>query len=457
MFKKLICTLLCVVMLVSLCACSKAPVIVSYKDLSLDSSMYALHLAIEKKAIEEYFYYYYGVDISAMPEFWDEQYDEDNTWAEYIEAEFCNMLIAIEFCEEHNIKLTDEKIKKEIDELVQSYVDQAGGEDLLNIALGKYGADYDMLVEYLTNYQCITLMQDYLVSDGTLAVSDAEVAEYLEDFMNFDYVLFEAVDKDGKGKIDEDITDEDAEAYFNSDYVTVKHILYKTQGLSEDDAAAKKKKAEDALAAIQSGEASFDDYKSDNEDSNLQYTFTYGTMVSEFETAAYEMEIGEYRLVETAYGFHLMEKLELDTEEFDDMKSAVKTAITSQRIKGEAQKYYEKVVNGEATFGETEGATFGEGMVVQNGDTSVGEDLYKLLEETELGEYCFYSYGTYGYYVFKRVEFEADDIEKYKESVSGILVADKFTDYMLELAKSVEVNTVEMEKFDIKTVRSFSF
>lgn len=459
MLKKSLCILLGIIMVLSLCACSSSPVIATYEGMSLDSSMYALHLAIEKRAVEEYLYYYYQMDISSVPEFWDEYYDEENgiTWTDYVETEFCNMLVAMKFCKEHNISVTDESLAAEVDALIQDYIDTAGSKDLLNLELAEYGADYDMLVEYLNAYQYIQLMQDYLISDGTLAVSDDEILEYLSDYWNFDYILYETVDSSGNALVDEDITTEQAEEYFLSDYVTVKHILYLTTDLSDTEKQAKKEKAEANLAAIQSGEAEFSDFESDNEDSNIQYTFSYGEMVAEFEKAAYEMEVGETRVVETTYGYHLMLKEELDESAFSDLESDVKVSITSQRIKAEAEALLENLKSGEVEFAESENEEYyyGEGMVVHKEDDSLGEELFELFKNTEIGDYFIYQYGRYGYYIFKHVEFDDADVENYSESISDTIIGQKFTKYISDLAKSVEVNEEEMSKFDIKTARSF--
>lgn len=459
MLKKSLCILLGVIMVLSLCACSSSPVIATYEGMSLDSSMYALHLAIEKKAVEEYLYYYYKMDISSTPEFWDEYYDQENkiTWTDYVETEFCNMLVAMKFCKEHDISVTDESLASEVDALIKDYIDTAGSKDLLNLELAEYGADYDMLVEYLNAYQYIKLMQDYLVSDGTLSVSKDEVVEYLSDYWNYDYILFETVDGSGNAIIDEDITTEQAKDYFLSDYVTVKHILYLTDKATDAEKKAKKEKAEANLAAIQSGEASFSDFEKDNEDSNIQYTFSYGEMVAEFEKAAFEMEVGETRVVETTYGYHLMLKEELDESAFTKLEKDVKASLTSQRVKAEAEALLEKIKSGEAEFkkSEDEEYTYGEGMVVHKEDDSLGKDLFELFKTTEVGDYFIYQYGRYGYYIFKHVEFDDADIEKYTESVSDTIIGEKFTKYIADLAKTVEVNEEEMSKFNIKNVRSF--
>ncbi|MBQ2325254.1 MAG: peptidylprolyl isomerase, partial [Clostridia bacterium] len=313
------------------------------------------------------------------------------------------------------------------------------------------------LVEYLNAYQYIKLMQDYLFSDGTLSVSKDEVVEYLSDYWNYDYILFETVDGSGNAIIDEDITTEQAKDYFLSDYVTVKHILYLTDKATDAEKKAKKEKAEANLAAIQSGEASFSDFEKDNEDSNIQYTFSYGEMVAEFEKAAFEMEVGETRVVETTYGYHLMLKEELDESAFTKLEKNVKANLTSQRVKAEAEALLEKIKSGEAEFkkSEDEEYTYGEGMVVHKEDDSLGEDLFELFKTTEVGDYFIYQYGRYGYYIFKHVEFDDKDIEKYTESVSDTIIGEKFTKYIADLAKTVEVNEEEMSKFNIKNVRSF--
>ena len=114
-------------------------------------------------------------------------------------------------------------------------------------------------------------------------------------------------------------------------------------------------------------------------------------------------------------------------------------------------------LDGEAEFkkSEDEEYTYGEGMVVHKEDDSLGEDLFELFKTTDVGDYFIYQYGRYGYYIFKHVEFDDKDIEKYTESVSDTIIGEKFTKYIADLAKTVEVNEEEMSKFNIKNVRSF--
>ena len=110
---------------------------------------------------------------------------------------------------------------------------------------------------------------------------------------------------------------EDAYAYFLEHYYTVRHILY-----------TDKEKATQVYNDILAGKTTFADHEKDTKDSGVQYTFTDGTMVEEFQEAAKTMEVGSYQLVETQYGWHLMTRLELDTATGFSASDAVAATIT---------------------------------------------------------------------------------------------------------------------------------
>lgn len=105
----------------------------------------------------------------------------------------------------------------------------------------------------------------------------------------------------------------------------VKHILLMTQGLSEDEAAAKKTQAEDLLAQLRAdgSEAKFDELMNQySEDSGLQtnpdgYIFTDAdSLIGGFREAALELKEGEISgIVETDYGYHIMLRLPLTLDE----------------------------------------------------------------------------------------------------------------------------------------------
>lgn len=133
-------------------------------------------------------------------------------------------------------------------------------------------------------------------------------------------------------------TPEDLAQYAkDKDLLYAKHILLMTkdpttgEALSEEDAAAKKAKAEDILAQLQAITdpeelaAKFDELMKENsEDTGLEanpdgYVFTAGEMVEEFENATRALEFGQVSdIVETSYGYHII--LRLDPTESEKVK-----------------------------------------------------------------------------------------------------------------------------------------
>ncbi|MGN1003661.1 MAG: peptidylprolyl isomerase [Oscillospiraceae bacterium] len=126
-------------------------------------------------------------------------------------------------------------------------------------------------------------------------------------------------------------TAEEMDAYIEeNDLLRAKHILLMTvnpttrQPLDDTAIAEKKATAEDVLAQLQaSGDllTDFDALMNEcSEDPSLVsypdgYTFTAGDMVSEFETATRELEFGQISgLVESTYGYHIILRLDPDTE-----------------------------------------------------------------------------------------------------------------------------------------------
>lgn len=158
-------------------------------------------------------------------------------------------------------------------------------------------------------------------------------------------------------------TPEDIQATFASDYRTVKHILVSNQAPEGTDAAAEDQPADyDALAKgtaddlykqLKEG-ADFDklmnEHSDDARDENgnlysTSYTMAQdGSMVKEFEDAAFALEIGEIsEPVQTTYGYHILTRVENPTEgeEYDAAIQKVEAAAQGDKL--------DKLVEGWAT------------------------------------------------------------------------------------------------------------
>ena len=118
------------------------------------------------------------------------------------------------------------------------------------------------------------------------------------------------------------MSEEAKKAEYDENYRRVKHILFKTNDLTDDTdedgnvtKTADEKKAEieatynEVLARAQAGEdfeALVEEYSKDSMDVEKGYIFKKGDMVTEFEEAAWDLAVGEVSSCESTYGWHII-------------------------------------------------------------------------------------------------------------------------------------------------------
>ncbi len=195
----------------------------------------------------------------------------------------------------HNITLTEEDLAT-----VESYMaEQAAGfnsQEEYESTLEETGFTEDLLRRLITQeVMCYRVYEELYGREGApLAPSDDEIREtLLNDYRRVYHVL-----------------------------VSFDHFA-NLEGYEEATEEELKKAALDyaneLLAQVNSGEASVyvlsqtvgdDPGMLENEEG---YFFTYGEMVTEFEDSAFSLEVGQISgLVETSYGYHIIERLEHD-------------------------------------------------------------------------------------------------------------------------------------------------
>ena len=245
----------------------------------------------------------YGLSVS-----WDDPWSQDTeeSFADYVSScteEQIRQVNCIEdFAAENNVVLGDE-ILAEMDEQVKSEMVTACGEDATEEEFNEYLDQAYMTREFYDRMNRINYLyrQGYIQLFGETGelIDDAAAIAYLED----------------------------------NGYVSANHILLMTidsatgEALDEETIAAQEEKAKEIAAELQAIEdpqlllARFAELKEEYcEDTGKVtypdgYTFTPGTMVTEFEDACNALE--EYQVsdpVLTSYGYHVIIRLPFDPD-----------------------------------------------------------------------------------------------------------------------------------------------
>jgi len=142
------------------------------------------------------------------------------------------------------------------------------------------------------------------------------------------------------------VTEEQALAYFEENAstfqtVVARHILIATDGMEEDELLAAEELANELLTQINDGSdigvlAGIYSDDPGSADNNGEYEFGRGEMVEEFEDWAFAAEVGDTGIVETSFGYHVMQLMRGPTE-FEDVLDDVMETVRGN----ESSRYIE--------------------------------------------------------------------------------------------------------------------
>jgi foldase protein PrsA len=112
--------------------------------------------------------------------------------------------------------------------------------------------------------------------------------------------------------------------------------------MTDEQKADAKKRADDLLARVQAGEdigALAAEFSEDpgSKDNNGEYAFPRGQMVKPFEDWAFSAAVGDQGVVETDYGYHIMELIA--DSSYESVKPLVEDALKSIK----AQEVFQEV------------------------------------------------------------------------------------------------------------------
>ena len=152
------------------------------------------------------------------------------------------------------------------------------------------------------------------------------------------------------------VTEDDEKIYYQShidqykleDRAHVSHILFKTVGMTDAEAAEVKKKAEDVLNKAKHGGNFADLAKQYSEDTTKDKGgdlgwIVRGQTVPEFEAAAFSLPKGSISdLVKTQYGFHIIQVMDRETARTQTLDE-VKASIISQLQQEKAEQLGENL------------------------------------------------------------------------------------------------------------------
>ena len=142
--------------------------------------------------------------------------------------------------------------------------------------------------------------------------------------------------------IKDNLTDKEIQKYYDEEYsgeISASHILISvTDDVSEDEAL---NKAKDLIKQLNDGadfaklaKENSDDPGSKENGGDLGY-FGKGQMVSEFEDAAYALNVNEYTKepIKTSYGYHIILKTgEKEKQSLKDSKDTIKEKLYQKKI-----------------------------------------------------------------------------------------------------------------------------
>lgn len=235
--KKIISAFLAAIMAFCLFSCEKKDEATGAEptDVAVKSENFSFNLAEATYCFNRYYIEfcnenaeyltYYGIDKTKSLK--DQEYTADSTWFEYFldsaKAYLSELLL---FCEEAKAKgysLSDED-KKEIDDLIQLYIDEAEGngytiESFCNTMYGNI-----VTIDHIRTFVEKEKLAFKLYNDmiGSYTYTEAEQDKYLSEnpdefyYVNYDYFTFdESKDRDAAANAKELAETADAEAFYN--------------------------------------------------------------------------------------------------------------------------------------------------------------------------------------------------------------------------------------------------
>ena len=259
-------------------------IVASLNGNGASADLVAYWIGYDVSYLNSYMQYYTGSSIN-----WDDTLSDGMSVADYVKASVLSSvkqhLVLENLASKYDVTLTAEQ-EAAMAESDQSYIDQYGSEEAFEAEIAKLGMrreTYDRVAR--SNYLYQNLYELYNTEGSALYASDEELAVYAAE----------------------------------QGYITADHIRLATKDMTTGEALTEELVEKlnsytgDDIASYFAELA--DEYSEDpgRETYPTGYTFTTGSMVQEFEDAAYALSEGEVsEVVESSFGYHILLRLPLD-------------------------------------------------------------------------------------------------------------------------------------------------
>lgn len=303
--------LVCIMVLGVMSGCSGSKVVMTIGDREITAQQYKTSAI----SIKSQFLSSNGLEESDS--LWEQYIDSSytSTTQEYLDSMIQSYFItynlyAIHF-EELGLKLDDDVIAK-VEDTMKQFEKQAGSREAFEKNLEAQGFTYEQFADQYYNE----------------AKKQAVILYYFG--------------TDGK---ETPVSDEDLRLYFEEYYTKVKHVFLSTKDKDENDLSNPEKdkvgqKAQGIYERAVNGEdfdKLIDEYGEDpgmatNPDGYI-FSSEDTSYTAKFHNAAFDMEPGEVRLIQTNLGYHVMKKLPITDEELyskDTYAPLVETMMGSE-------------------------------------------------------------------------------------------------------------------------------
>ena len=322
------------------CGVSPDAVVASVDGNGATADLITYWIGYNATYLNSYMQYYGGGALD-----WDYVMSDGTAMPDYIKQDVLATVKQELVIENLAEKYGDEQLSAmESDE--QGFIEQYGGEEGFDAELAKLGLrreTYERITR--TNYLYQDLYKLYLTEGSALYASNEDLAAYAaaQGYITADHILLTTVDTaTGEALSDEQKAEKKALA---------EELAEKLKNYTGDDLAS--------YFAELADEYSEDPGRASNP---TGYTFTTGSMVQEFEDAAYALDEGAVSdIVESKFGYHILLRLPLDKtaaaetvrEDYfsnfiDEQMDKAKTATSAEYDKLDAKALYEAIVAAQA-------------------------------------------------------------------------------------------------------------